>query len=430
MKTLIQNIIICVGAENDKITFIPNAEIHVDQNTITYAGAADAAPALAYDKLIEGHGALAMPGMVNLHTHNPMTLLRSVGGNLKLEDWLQQAVFPRERKLSDEAVYLGSMLGIMEMLRYGTTNFCDMYMYMDAQAKAVAEVKMRATLGHGAVSFREEDTSDYDKGIDFALRWKDKENGRIRTAIAPHSTYLTTDTLLKATNRDAEKYHLPVHVHISETKTEVQTVRDKFGATPPQVLHRYGILEHPVIAAHCVWLTDEDIELVSKYPFHIAHNPISNLKLASGIAPIIKFLEKGINVGIGTDGMASNNNLNLWEEMRAMPLLQKGVSLDPTAVSPAQTLYSATLAGAKALGYKNLGLLKKGYLADIVLVDLNTPTAQPSNSLEDDLIYALQGSDVCMTMVDGNVLYHNGVFTGIDKESIYSAVRQAAKSLE
>lgn len=430
MKTIIRNITVCVGAVDSHIAFIPEAEIHIDGNQIVYAGSKASAPAFEAAAVIDGEGALAMPGMVNLHTHTPMTLLRSVGGNLNLEDWLHKAIFPRERKLSDEAVYLASQLGIMEMLRYGTTNYCDMYMHMDAQAKAVSEMKMRATLGHGSVSFQAEDTKDYDIGLDFALRWNKKENGRIKTAIAPHSTYLTTDTLLKNTAKHAAEYQLPVHVHVSETKTEVQTVIEKFGATPPQVLERYGILEHPVIAAHCVWLTDEDIALVSKRRFTVAHNPISNLKLASGIAPVLKFLEHGINVGIGTDGVASNNNLNLWEEMRAMPLLQKGLSLNPIAVSPAQTLYAATVAGAKALGYENLGLLKEGYLADIVLVDLDTPTAQPGNSLEDDLIYALQGGDVIMTMVDGNVLYHKGVYSGIDREAVFAAVKKAAKSLE
>lgn len=430
MKTEIRNITICVGAVGDTIPFIEDSLLQIVDNRISYAGPLAGAPAFRADKIIDGDGALAMPGMVNLHTHNPMTLLRSVGGNLNLEDWLHKAIFPRERKLSDEAVYLGSMLGIMEMLRYGTTNFCDMYMFMDTQAKAVSEVKMRATLGHGAVSFKEEDTKDYDKGIDFAIRWNNKENGRIKTAIAPHSTYLVTDTLLRNTRKHAAELQLPIHIHISETQTEVQTVIDKFGARPPQVLEKYGLLEFPIIAAHCVWLTEEDMDLVKNYNFTVAHNPISNLKLASGVAPVIQFLEKGINVGIGTDGVASNNNLNLWEEMRAMPLLQKGVSLDPTVISPAQTLYAATIAGAKALGYEDLGLLKEGYLADIVLVDLNTPTAYPCNSLAEDIIYALQGSDVQMTMVDGNVLYHKGEYTGIDKNAIFKAVKAAAKSLE
>lgn len=430
MKTEIRNITICVGSVGDTIPFIEDGLLQIVDNRISYAGPSASAPAFCADKILDGEGALAMPGMVNLHTHNPMTLLRSVGGNLNLEDWLHKAIFPRERKLSDEAVYLGSMLGMMEMLRYGTTNFCDMYMFMDMQAKAVSEVKMRATLGHGAVSFKEEDTTDYDKGIDFATRWNNRENGRIKTAIAPHSTYLVTDTLLRNTRKHAAELQLPIHIHISETQTEVQTVIDKFGVRPPQVLEKYGLLEFPIIAAHCVWLTEEDMDLVKNYNFTVAHNPISNLKLASGIAPVIQFLEKGIHVGIGTDGVASNNNLNLWEEMRAMPLLQKGVSLNPTVISPAQTLYAATVAGAKALGYEDLGLLKEGYLADVVLVNTNTPTAYPCNSLEDDLIYALQGADVQMTMVDGNVLYHKGEYAGIDKNAIFKAAKAVAKSLE
>lgn len=429
MNTIIKNIHICQGVINNAISFIPNGEIHIQGNTIVYAGTVQNAPVFQAEKIIDGENGIAMPGMVNLHTHTPMTMLRSVGGNLNLEDWLNTAIFPREAKLNDDIVYLGSVLGIMEMLRFGTTNFNDMYMRMDAEAKAVRDFKMRATLGAGAVSFVEEDMADYDQSLEFALKWNNQDNGRIKTAIAPHSCYLTTNSLFKQTSIDAHKYNLPIHIHISETQTEVATVKEKFGLTPTQVLDKFGLLDLPIIAAHCVWLTEEDIALAKKANYTVAHNPISNLKLASGIAPITKYIQEGIKIGLGTDGVASNNNLNLWEEMRSMPLLQKGVTLNPTVITPAQTLHAATLAGAKALGYENLGIIKEGYIADIALIDMNNATAVPQNSLEDDLIYALQGSDVFCTMVDGNVLYYKGEYPGFNKQEIFDACKKAARSL-
>lgn len=428
MNTLIKNVNICVGAVNNSIEFVYDGEIHIKNDKICFAGKKEDAPVFEAEKVIDAHNSMAMPGMQNIHTHNPMTLLRSVGGKYSLEDWLNKAIFPREAKLTFDAVYIGSLLAIMEMLRYGTTNFCDMYMFMDAQAKAVSDFKMRATLTHGSVSF-DGSLDDYNKGIIFALDWNNKDNGRIRTGIAPHSCYLTNEHLLSQTAIDAKKYNLPVHTHISETRVEMQTVQDRFNCTPVELLKRTGILESRVIAAHCVWLTDNDIQSVKSHDFNIAHNPISNLKLASGIAPIAKYIEQGINVGIGTDGVASNNNLNLWEEMRIMPLLQKGLSYNPTLISPYQALYSATIAGAKALGYDDVGLIKEGYRADLFLIDTNNASAYPANSIEDDIIYALQGSDVFMTMVDGNVLYYNGEYPGFNKEEIFAEAKKAAKTL-
>ena len=222
---------------------------------------------------------------------------------------------------------------------------------------------------------------------------------------------------------------MPIHIHVSETKVENKTVMDRFNSTPVELLNKVGALENRVIAAHCVWLSDSDIEIVKNKSFHVAHNPISNLKLASGIAPVAKFLQNGINVGIGTDGVASNNNLNLWEEMRAMPLLQKGITGDPTLISPYEALYSATVAGAKALGYDDLGLIKKGYIADLFLVDMNNASSYPANSIEDDIVYALQGADVKLTMVDGNILYENGEYPGFNKKEIFAEAIKAAKAL-
>ncbi len=429
MKTKITNIVLCPGVDTEtNIPFIYDAEIQILDNTIVYAGKKDFAPAFNFDNEIDGKGNLAMPGMINLHTHTPMTLLRSVGGNLKLEDWLNKAIFPREKKLTNESVSAGTKLGIMEMLRYGTTCYCDMYMFMDAQAKAVESTGMRAALSYGMTDF-DGKCKDFEEGLRFTEAWNNKADGRIKTCLAPHSTYLVSQKLLELSAEHAKRLNVPIHTHVSETQTEVNTVMERFGMTPSQMLDKTGILDCNVIAAHCVWLTDEDFDLVAKKNFTVAHNPVSNLKLASGIANSKKMLDMGIPIGLGTDGVASNNNLNLWEELRAYPLLQKGKHLDPMLITPAQALKSVGLNGAKALGYNNLGLLKEGYLADIILVDLNTSTACPQLDLEQDLIYSIQGSDVVMTMINGKVLYKDGEYTTFNKNDVLLEAKEAAKSL-
>ncbi|NMD38200.1 MAG: amidohydrolase, partial [Christensenellaceae bacterium] len=428
-KTKISNIVLCPGVDEEtNIPFIYDAEIQIVDNTIVYAGKKELAPNFDFDEEIDGKGNLAMPGMINLHTHTPMTLLRSIGGNYNLEDWLNKAIFPREKKLSNESVAAGTKLGIMEMLRYGTTCYCDMYMFMDAQAKVVESSGMRAALSYGMTDFNGK-CEDFEEGLRFAEAWNNKADGRITTCLAPHSTYLVSEKLLELSAEYAKKLNIPIHTHVSETQTELANVLDRFGLTPSQMLDKTGILDCNVIAAHCVWLTDEDFYLVSRKNFTVAHNPISNLKLASGIANSKKMLDMGIPVGLGTDGVASNNNLNLWEELKAFPLLQKGKHLDPVLISPAQALKAVGLNGAKALGYNNLGLIKEGYLADIILVSLNTVNTCPQLDLEQDLIYAMQGSDVLMTMVNGKVLYKDGQYTKFNTKDVLLEAKEAAKSL-
>lgn len=410
------------------IPFVFDAEILIDGSTIVYAGKREEAPAFAADQIIDGNGALAMPGLCNMHTHTPMTLLRSIGSDLPLDRWLNEAIFPVEKHLTDEAVRAGTDLGIMEMLRYGTTSFNDMYMHMDMEAEAVRDSGMRALLGHGVVDF-DESCSDLLPNIALIEKWNHAADDRIRVALAPHSEGATTQKVLEQIRDAAEKYQVPVHIHVSETKLDFDGSLERRGLTPPQYLDRLGLLDYPVLAAHCVWFTDEDIELFARKGAVILHNPVSNLKLASGIAPIAKMLKAGCKVTLGTDGVASNNNLNLWEEIKLMPMLQKGTTLDPTVVSPAQTIAAATSVGAKALGYENLGLLKPGYLADIILLDMNGAHMAPCNDLESNLVYSAQGSDVTMTMVHGKVLYSNGQFTTLDVKLVMERARKEAALL-
>ncbi len=427
MRTKITNITLTPGVENEAhIPFIYGAEVQIDSGRVAYAGDAANAPAFVADETIDGSGCLAMPGLINLHTHTAMTLLRGVGGDLTLERWLHEEIFPREKHLTDESVRAGTDLGVAEMLRFGTTSFCDMYMHMDAVTESVRDSGMRALLGHGVVDF-DESCADLAPGIELAERWNHACDDRIRVALAPHSEGATTEKLLRRVVQAAKELRLPIHIHVSETKLDRDESVARRGLKPPAYLEKLGLLDFPVIAAHCVWFDDDDIALFAKHGVTIVHNPVSNLKLASGIAPIAKMLSCGCKVAVGTDGVASNNNLNLWEEIKLMGILHKGATLDPTVVSPAQVLSAATVVGAKAMGYDDLGLLKPGYRADLILVDLHTPQMTPQNALEDGQIYSVQGSDVRLTLVDGRVLYRDGEYPTLD---VASAMTRSAACAE
>ncbi len=429
MRIRITNIMMTPGVTDEQhIPFLNDAEILIDGSLIVYAGKREDAPAFEADEVIDGNGTLAMPGLCNMHTHTPMTLLRSIGSDLPLARWLNDAIFPVEKHLTDEAVRAGTDLGIMEMLRYGTTSFNDMYMHMDMEVEAVRDSGMRALLGHGVVDF-DESCSDLLPNIALIEKWNHAADDRIRVALAPHSEGATTQKVLEKIRDAAEKHQVPVHIHVSETKLDFDGSLERRGMTPPQYLDKLGLMEFPLLAAHCVWFTDEDIELFARKGAVVLHNPISNLKLASGIAPIAKMLKAGCKVALGTDGVASNNNLNLWEEIKLMPMLQKGVNLDPTVVSPAQTIAAATSVGAKALGYENLGLLREGYLADLILLDMHGAHMVPCNDLESNLVYSAQGSDVCLTMVHGKTLYRNGEYTTLDTKLVLERARKEAALL-
>lgn len=426
MRIRITNIMMTPGVSGEAhIPFVPDAEILIEDQWIVYAGKRSEAPAFEADETIDGQGALAMPGLCNMHTHTPMTLLRSIGSDLPLDRWLNEAIFPVEKHLTDDAVRAGSDLGMKEMLRFGTTSFNDMYMHMDMEAEAVRDSGMRALLGHGVVDF-DESCADLLPGIALIEKWNHAAEDRIRVSLAPHSEGATTQKLMEKVLGAADTYQVPIHVHVSETKLDFDGSLERRGLTPPQYLNRIGLMKHPVLAAHCVWFTDEDIELFARTGAVVLHNPISNLKLASGVAPIAKMLKAGVKVTLGTDGVASNNNLNLWEEIKLMPMLQKGTTLDPTVVSPAQTIAAATYNGAQAMGYDRLGLLKPGYLADLILLDLSGAHMSPCHDMESNLVYSAQGSDVCLTMVNGKVLYRNGEFTTLDARLVMERARKEA----
>ncbi|MBN1777465.1 MAG: amidohydrolase [Clostridiales bacterium] len=429
MRTRIFGCALVPGVENEpNIPFVQNAEVQVDGNLIAYAGTAENAPPFEAEQQIDASGCICMPGLVNLHTHTPMTFLRSAGADLMLSDWLNQVIFKLEAQWNRGLIRTATDLGCMEMLRFGTTSFCDMYMYTDSIVKAVRDNGMRALIGHGVVD-TDGSCKDLEEGVELAKNWNRTCNDRIRVSIAPHAEYTSTPALMKAAARAAIDMDIPFHTHVSETKAEHEGCIRRRRMTPLKYLQSCGALDAKVIAAHCVWFSDEDIDLAAKYGITVVHNPVSNLKLASGVAPIAKMLGRGCSVALGTDSVASNDNLNLWEEIKLMPLLQKGTTLDPTVIPPAQVLAAATSVGAKAMGHENLGLLKEGYIADLILLNIRTPHMTPHVHPESNLIYALQGSDVTLTMVDGKVLFRDGEYTTIDAQTVLRDAEEGAAGM-
>lgn len=383
--------------------------------------------------IINGTGKLLMPGLVNGHTHVPMTLLRNYADDLSLHTWLFDHIMPAEDRLTGQDVHWGTLLGIMEMLSSGTTCFIDMYFFMDDIASAVETSGIRAQLSRGMTCM--EDGPDFsenkslNENINFYRNWNGAGDGRIMAAFAPHAIYTCSPDYIRAIRDTAEKYDAPVHVHVDETKTEHEDSLKNFGKTPVKHLYDLGVFDRRTVAAHCVWITDGDIDLLKEKNVSIAHNPTSNLKLASGIAPIPASMEKGVNVILGTDGASSNNNLNMFEEINLAALIHKGVHKNPVLVNAGEALKMATVNGAKALGMNDLGSIREGNKADLIMLDIDKSHFMPLNNPVSALAYSAQGSDVSLTMVNGRILYEKGEFKTIDKEKVWHNVRKICEKI-
>ena len=384
-------------------------------------------------KIIDASGKLLMPGLINGHCHVPMTLLRNYADDMNLQTWLFEHIFPVEDKLLGEDIYFGTLLGIMELLASGTTCFIDMYDHMDDLAKAVEESGIRAQLSRGMINTG--DGPDFsgdarlNETINFYKKWNGAANGRITGAFAPHSIYTCSPAYIKAIGEAAKRYGAPIHVHLDETLVEHEECLKKYGKTPTKHLYDLGIFEQRTVAAHCVWITVEDIRIMADNKVTMTHNPSSNLKLASGFAPVPNALSMGVNVALGTDGASSNNNLNMFEEINLAALIHKGANHNPLLINAMESLKMATVNGAAALGTDNLGAIKEGAKADVILIDMDKPHLMPVHNVVSSLAYSVQGSDVCLTMVDGVILYENGEFKTIDKEKVSHGIRKSYERL-
>lgn len=379
-------------------------------------------------EVIDASGKLLMPGLINGHGHVPMTLLRNFADDMNLQTWLFDHIFPTEDKFTGEDVYWASLVGIMEMLASGTTCFVDMYFFMDDICKAVEQSGIRAQLSRGVTNSDNGPDFSVDKrlneSIDFYRQWNGAAEGRIMGAFAPHAIYTCSTNYIKAIRDAAMKYNAPIHIHVDETRVEHEDSIKNYGKTPTRYLYDLGVFDLKTIAAHCVWVTNEDIALLKEKGVSMVHNPASNLKLASGVAPVPSAIQQGVNVMLGTDGASSNNNLNLFEEINLAAFIHKGTALDPLLISASEALRMATVNGAIGLGRKDLGVIQPGNKADLILIDLEKPHFKPLHNPVSALAYSVQGADVYLTMVDGHILYRNGQYETLDKERIYYHIQK------
>ena len=373
---------------------------------------------------------IALPGLVNAHGHAAMCLFRGYGDDIALMSWLKDKIWPVEDKLSAADVYWGTLLAITEMLKSGTTTFADMYFFCAEIAQAVTESGIRASLARGLMPGAEADNK-IAEALDFALQYRQAADGRITTMLGPHAPYTCDQGFLTVVAEKARAQQIPLHIHLAETQDEIAQIQKREGCRPVEFLQRCDFFTgNKVLAAHCVWLDSAEIGLLKDYDLSVAHNPVSNLKLASGIAPVTEMLQGGLNVALGTDGASSNNSLDLFEEIKLAALLAKGRDLNPVAVPAAAALKMATINGAKALGLEEqIGSLTVGKQADIILVNLDAAHFYPRHDLVSHLAYAARGADIDTVMVAGQTLLKGRHLQTIDEAEIKLQAEQIAKRL-
>jgi 5-methylthioadenosine/S-adenosylhomocysteine deaminase len=411
MKILIRDIL-AVLPDGVKI-----CSVAVDNGVIAAVGTMPAD--FKAEKTIFGSGKMLIPGLINAHTHAYMTVFRNCADDLKFNDWLFGRILPLEDKLTPEDCYWGSLLGIMEMLSTGTTCYNDMYIFTDASARAATESGIRAVLSRGLVG----DDGDpkggqrrLEEAFSELIEWQGED--ALSFMLAPHAPYTCGEQYQKAVAEHARQLGVGIHTHISESQAELDTVRTSYGCTPPELMDKTGLLTSRTTAAHCVYLTDSDIALLSARGVSVATNPVSNLKLANGVAPVPKMLKAGINVALGTDGAASNNSLNMFRDLGLLSVLHKGVTGDPQAVTAREAFEIATKNGAKALGLSGVGEIRPGMKADLAVLDLDRPNIQPLNDPLAALCYSLNGSEVETVMVGGKILMENREFLTLDRDKV------------
>jgi 5-methylthioadenosine/S-adenosylhomocysteine deaminase len=380
-------------------------------------------------ELLDLSRCLVMPGLINAHTHATMTLFRGLADDLPLMEWLTRHIFPVEKHLTAELVHLGALLACAEMVRTGTTCFCDMYLLEREVARAVVESGMRAVLGEGLFTFPSPAYQDTEQAFDLVEELQALTEGepRLRNALMPHAVYTTTPEILERSFALAEKYDSVWMIHLAETAHETAECVKATGKRPLRYLQELGLLSPRTLLAHGVDLNDEEIGLLASTGTKVAHNPESNMKLASGIAPVPAMLRSGVTVGLGTDGAASNNNLNMFTEMASAALLHKVAAMDPTALTAQAVLDMATVHGASCMQWPEIGRLVPGAGADLTALSLDEPNMVPLHNPVSQAIYAASGGEVTLTMVQGKVLYREGRFTTIDYPGLLEEMKKVGE---
>lgn len=426
MGILLKNILAIVP-EGEK-DFVKETSIYIENGRIAAMG--EAAEGIEAEKVIDGKDKLAIPGLINCHTHSYMAFMRNAADDLSFMDWLFKTIDPIEQQMTDEDTYWGACLAILEMMKSGTTCFNDMQMNIHQTTRAVKESGMRAVISRGLVGSGNDEAGQIRLAQAYEERDAAKDCDRLTFMLGPHAPYTCDDGFMRIVSEEAKKNHMGIHVHLSESVSEIGQIQEKYGCTPIEMADRNGLFDVPAIAAHCVQVTEKDLDILKEKNVSVVTNPASNMKLGNGFAPVPAMLEKGINVCLGTDGAASNNSLNLFHELNLLTLIHKGVEKTPQCISAREGFRMATLNGAKALGMeKEIGSLEVGKKADIAILNLNTPSLTPRNNLIAGLSYSANGSEVETVIIDGKITMEAGKVLTMDEELIYGKVNEIIKRM-
>ncbi len=427
---LIHNCSVLVRGDDGVYTTLLNHDIHVQGNRIIAIQPTQPLERLDARAIVAADGLLATPGLINTHAHTPMVLFRGIAEDVSVNRWFNEFIWPVESNLTAEDVYWGMLLGLVEMIEAGVTTVADHYFFMDEAARAVREAGTRALLGWAV--FASQGYAALDATVAWVERWQGGAGGRIRTWLAPHAPYTCDDDFLRATVAHARRLGVGIHIHAAEDPAQTASSLAKRGVTPIQVLEQTGILNGPTLIAHGCGILPADVELLRRYGEHVgvAHCPKTYLKLASGLTPIRPLQNAGVAIGLGSDGAASNNTLNIWESLRLMALTQKFVANDPEVMPLHAALDIAFTGSAAAIGMAGaLGRLAPGYLADIALIDLSGAHNQPLHSIPAALVYSMQASDVRTVIVDGKVVMQDRTLRTLDKAEIIAQVNRSMTRL-
>ncbi len=377
------------------------------------------------EKVIDGKDRLAIPGLVNCHTHSYMSFMRNVADDLSFMDWLFGSIDPIEQQMTDEDTYWGACLAIIEMMKSGTTCFNDMQMNIHQTTRAVKESGMRAVISRGLIGSGNDEAGQMRLRQAYEERDAAADCERLSFMLAPHAPYTCDEGFMRIVSEEAKKNHMGIHVHLSESESEIEQIKEKYGCSPIEMADRNGLFDVPAIAAHCVQITKSDMEILKAKNVSVVTNPASNMKLGNGFAPVPEMLDMGINVCIGTDGAASNNSLNLFHEMSLLALIHKGVKRTPQCISAKENIRIATINGAKALGLeKEIGSLEVGKKADIAILNLNSPSLTPRNNLIAGLSYSANGSEVETVIIDGKITMENRKILTMDEDLVYKKINE------
>ncbi len=423
MNLLIKNATVVLPDGQTKV-----ADIAVEGTKIVAIGTAP--ETFAPERTIDANDMLAIPGLVNAHTHASMTLLRSYADDMELMTWLNDHIWPVEAKMVSDDIYWGAALAAVEMLKSGTTTFADMYgPFMERVADVVAESGMRGVLSRGIIGVAPDGEKKLEENVKLYNDYHGAADGRITVMFGPHAPYTCPPDFLKKVAAAAQRLGADVHIHMNETKAEIEQIAKQYGKRPFEYVEDTGLFESPTLAAHCVHLSDEEIAIIKRHHIRVAHNPGSNMKLASGTAPVPRLLKEGVTVGLGTDGASSNNNLDMLQEVQLAALLHKVNEYDPLAVPAFEALKMGTEYGAKAVGLDGLGRLEVGAKADIVLVSMKGTAWCPRFNEVSLLVYSGSAGDVDTVICDGKILMEHRELTTLDEEKIKQEAQKCAERL-